>query len=299
MNKRAEMGIGTLIIFIAMILVAAIAAGVLIQTATSLQNKALLTGERSKGQVSTSILTMILFGEDGGDNDVEVFCQKVKLAPGSDPIRFSDTLITFNTKNASSDMTAGNRTMGIDITAVPQPSGIDFDGDGAIDTIALNGAFDSILLGITNGTGGAFTATIPLGAVIDGTGPLSRDAFNLSILNAAVNNSDGRIGSLTVALFRYSGNGVINTSLEDNVYVIGSGGNSTGAYSIEYLIEGDSYQNGYLQRGDVAKLCYGGPRAVTEDEAIMIMVIPKIGNPMTIETAIPDVMTEKRIILFP
>ena len=51
--KKGDIGIGTLIIFISMILVAAIAAGVLIQTATSLQNTALLTGERSRSQVST------------------------------------------------------------------------------------------------------------------------------------------------------------------------------------------------------------------------------------------------------
>jgi flagellin FlaB len=65
MNRKAEMGIGTLIIFIAMILVAAIAAGVLIQTATSLQNKALLAGTRTKGQVSTAIQFLLVYAEDG------------------------------------------------------------------------------------------------------------------------------------------------------------------------------------------------------------------------------------------
>src|SRR6056297_3037703 len=100
MRKKAEMGIGTLIIFIAMILVAAIAAGVLIQTATTLQNKALLTGERSKSQVSTSIRPMLVYAEDGStNNDVSQFFLKMKLAPGSDPVRFVDMLMEFSLKN--------------------------------------------------------------------------------------------------------------------------------------------------------------------------------------------------------
>ncbi len=103
MNKKADTGIGTLIVFIAMILVAAIAASVLIQTATSLQNKALLTGERTKGQVSTGLTTLLLYATDGSDGDIEDFRQKIKLSPGSDPITLNDVLVEFGTETLSGD----------------------------------------------------------------------------------------------------------------------------------------------------------------------------------------------------
>ncbi len=101
-HKKAEMGIGTLIIFIAMILVAAIAAGVLIQTQSSLQSKALLTGEKSKNQIATSLQTLSLAAEDGSTgNNVDTFYQTLKLAPGSEEIRLSDALLIFDTNNDS------------------------------------------------------------------------------------------------------------------------------------------------------------------------------------------------------
>ncbi len=97
MSKKAEMGIGTLIIFIAMILVAAIAAGVLIQTQSSLQSQALLTGERSKQQIGTSMTAIEVSASDGSDQNVEDFTETVKLAPGSSDVRLSDVLLTFET----------------------------------------------------------------------------------------------------------------------------------------------------------------------------------------------------------
>ena len=103
-NKRGEMGIGTLIIFIAMILVAAIAAGVLIRTATGLQSRALLTGERSKEQVSTNTQTLILYATNGSNHSVIDFEQRIKLAPGSSPVKFGQASIEFDTNDKSASL---------------------------------------------------------------------------------------------------------------------------------------------------------------------------------------------------
>ncbi|MGM5485507.1 MAG: archaellin/type IV pilin N-terminal domain-containing protein [Nanobdellota archaeon] len=194
MRKKAEMGIGTLIIFIAMILVAAIAAGVLIQTASSLQNKALLTGERSQQQVSTSLKPMLIYAENGSGSNhaVDTFYTKVKVAPGSDPVALGDLLVEMSLENASYDY-GYNSTLNCD----------------------------------TN---------LPSGA-------------------------------------------------ED--------------FASEYLIKGSRFESGYLHSGDIVKLCFKTGRNITEDETLELRMVPKVGNPTLIETAMPDYITQKRVVVFP
>lgn len=103
-HKKAEMGIGTLVIFIAMILVASIAAGVLIQTAVTLQGRALLAGTKSTVQVSTALKTMFIYGTDGYDNAIDEFRQQIRLVAGSDPIKFDDAVMTIDLINDSVDL---------------------------------------------------------------------------------------------------------------------------------------------------------------------------------------------------
>jgi archaellin len=103
------MGIGTLILFIAFILVAAVAASVLISTTSTLQSKALNTGKQTTDEVGTSMTAVQIYAEDASDNTVDKqvdwFYYTIKLSAGSEPIRFSDVLLTMNTNNQSQDYT--------------------------------------------------------------------------------------------------------------------------------------------------------------------------------------------------
>ena len=108
-SKKAEMGVGTLIIFIAMLLVAAVAAGVLLQTASSLQQKALSTGQQSKAEISTNARVIEVSAVDASsDSTVENFSMQMKLSPGSDPMKLAEVTLTFNTDNTTTTLTYDN-----------------------------------------------------------------------------------------------------------------------------------------------------------------------------------------------
>ena len=107
-SKRAEMGVGTLIIFIAMLLVAAVAAGVLLQTAGSLQQKALATGQQAEGEIATNVRVIEVSAVDGSDSDMENFSMQMKLAPGSDPIKLAEVTFTFSTDTETTTLTYDN-----------------------------------------------------------------------------------------------------------------------------------------------------------------------------------------------
>lgn len=104
-KKKAEAGIGTLILFIALILVAAVAAGVLIQTSGSLQSKALATGSKTQTQVSTQLVVNLMWGENGSTGNITRVYAEVKLAPGSDAIKLNDTLMEFVLSDSSVSLT--------------------------------------------------------------------------------------------------------------------------------------------------------------------------------------------------
>ncbi|EMA65954.1 flagellin domain-containing protein [Halorubrum aidingense JCM 13560] len=122
-GDRGQVGIGTLIVFIAMVLVAAIAAGVLINTAGFLQSQAEATGQESTDLVSERIdVTSTVGIAEDGDNPTNLSAIRVGVsgAAGSNQIDLSTATVqavgpngqenlVFNNTNTS-DQTVNNAT---------------------------------------------------------------------------------------------------------------------------------------------------------------------------------------------
>ncbi len=100
-EKRGEAGIGTLILLIALVLVAAIAASVLLQTSGSLQSKALATGSTAQTQVSTQVAVMQVWAENGSSGTLNYIYANIRLDASSDPIHFNNTLVDFDLTDSS------------------------------------------------------------------------------------------------------------------------------------------------------------------------------------------------------
>ncbi|KOX97765.1 flagellin [Halorubrum sp. ASP121] len=95
-GDRGQVGIGTLIVFIAMVLVAAIAAGVLINTAGFLQSQAEATGQESTDLVSERIDVTSTVGIVNNTSDPTTLAELrvgVAGAAGADQIDLSSATI--------------------------------------------------------------------------------------------------------------------------------------------------------------------------------------------------------------
>jgi len=122
-HDRGQVGIGTLIVFIAMVLVAAIAAGVLINTAGFLQSKSEETGQQSGQQVTNRLQVISATGSQitASGTEVGLVNLTVKKAPGATNIDLENATVqwvgpsgTYNLVNQSVSASGADGFFGIE-----------------------------------------------------------------------------------------------------------------------------------------------------------------------------------------
>ena len=94
-EERGQVGIGTLIVFIAMVLVAAIAAGVLVNTAGFLQATAEEAGQESVDKVTNRVEVVNEHGTVGQNDKISNITLTVRLAAGSSAVDMDKTSIKY------------------------------------------------------------------------------------------------------------------------------------------------------------------------------------------------------------
>jgi flagellin-like protein len=305
-NKKAEMGVGTLIIFIAMLLVAAVAAGVLIQTAGSLQEKSLSTGQQARAQISTNARVIEVSATDGRNGNVTDFQEIIKLSPGSDAIKLDQIIFTFNTKDQTSTLkykgtdgiceknnvdgynTWNDEEIGLITNTTNYTLAEDLDDDGVDDYLYING---------TDNLNWVFELS-SVGTLLFNTGEDIDDSSSACVPidnTVLITNVTDTFGTLTIV-----GDSCTNDTIDDNVSVIVSPYRlGEGYFTGTYEQTGTNHVAGNLQRGDIIRFCFEAPGEIQEDEEVRLNFIPKIGTPTLTQFVTPDVVSTQRVYLYP
>jgi flagellin FlaB len=105
-NEDADVGIGTLIIFIAMVLVAAVAAAVLIQTSGILQQKATTVGKEATSDISSNLKIVSIIATVNATQEWATNLDfLIEVSAGGNPIDINKTKVKYIDDTSASFIT--------------------------------------------------------------------------------------------------------------------------------------------------------------------------------------------------
>ncbi|MDK2832785.1 MAG: archaeal flagellin FlaB, partial [Methanolobus sp.] len=140
-NTRAQVGIGTLIIFIAMVLVAAVAAAVLIQTSGTLQQKAQSTGKQATQEVSSNLMVKTIEGVRAKNSStdmsetIDLLKLKVGLNVGSSPVDVNQVVVSITDGTTANNLVYAGNAKSYASTGANNGTMSDFAGSTAAENL--------------------------------------------------------------------------------------------------------------------------------------------------------------------
>jgi len=273
---RTQFGLTTLIIFIAMIVTAAIAAGVIIYTTQTLQQRALQVGAQARERVATGVEVTRVFGYqyDLQTNSlnpnlqaVSVVAPVMRLMAGSKPIGFERISYILTTQYGDVLSYKVGSSLPTAVYGVMQGGNYLIYGflyNGSVSALGVT-SYDQKTCNIINEYSGKYiiaNKTIVNGTVVSCSITLNQSAINVPLTDRDVLNLLSEMHSA----------GIDSPMAIIGIFV--------------------SQLSPYLQEGDVYEVMLYLGRYLTPNTRYTLQIIPQDGYIFTIDGRIPTVLTQ-------
>lgn len=312
-KKRAVIGIGTLIIFIAMILVAAVAAGVIIRTSGILQERAFAVGGEARKRLVTGVEVLQVVGTSNvSASNIPKLEFYLRTRAGSRPVQLQTTGMTFSTQNIALSANLQHRLTELfnkDLTDNVNLSWVSFGYDMNGDQInekyrVVNGSVDGVDdVGIFqfNVSGVSGLVNVSLGVNLSST-----SERNVSLNEVPITKNDNIYGFISVQGNMTESN-ILNASSLSTLKIRQFQEDTIcnfqdlipeRFYCYESRL-GDS--DTVLEAGElyIVKFKLRPEDALSEEEVFQVNFIPKDGGITFLQASPPNVISDKKLILWP
>ncbi|OLZ39733.1 hypothetical protein A6E15_01470 [Natrinema saccharevitans] len=290
-RERGQVGIGTLIVFIAMVLVAAIAAGVLINTAGVLQTQASDTGSETQEAVANQIEVTHAAGQVSGDVVDQVDLTLMKSA-GSNAIDLEAMTVQYTSSSTDATLTYEDGTT----------DGDHFDTEelaGVTDGTSLTTTEDRVKLmlntaALEGGGGSETTGQATLDLVSDGsevdTATIDTQPTSGGDLVFSVGSNSGSFDSETITIYDSTDSsiGTIDGSASETEVTVDSGDFSDGEQLTAEVTDGN---------GDTVTVDYASNGAGLESgSSATVSLVDQSGAKFTYGISVPSTFGNKQVV---
>lgn len=120
-SDRAEAGVGMIITFVAVVMVAVVASGVLVSATGELQRRAAETGFAAAQEVVGTLRAVSVYGQrNTTESDIYDINLYVEAQPGAAPVDLSRLLLRYSDASSSRHYPYGSGDLGVGLAGEPQ-----------------------------------------------------------------------------------------------------------------------------------------------------------------------------------
>lgn len=307
------MAIGTLIIFIAIILISAIVAGFLIGTTGLLQQRSSLVAKETEERLTAGVEVLNFVAKADVENEtINDYTILTRLKAGSDPLNIRYVSLVFTTENYSYPVSLQDNfysTYGevefTDFTNGTNYSFLDLDSDGRDEFAYLD--VRNYTVEYSNGSNATFNTTYLVLNFSDyGVYELEiGDLYNLSenntkslrFVDEKIELEDAVLGFVQIdskADINYTIPLITITEFPEECNFDTLVSSNRFCYDVQL-----GNNNSVVEKGELFNLRFSLPELLSTDDNFELQIVPKTGAIERVKGVVPSVIVLKQIVLYP